>query len=63
LYYGQTRAGFLILIKLPLGYGLNLGTGFSSFWSLREWGLTRIDYADHFSNYELVLTHLEEWND
>jgi hypothetical protein len=38
-----------MLIRLPLGYGLNLGTGFSGFVSLRSWQWAKYDYADHFS--------------
>ena len=55
VYYGSNRRGFrggwLLLIKLGR-YGLNLGTGFTGFCSLRSWEWARYDYADHFSfNY------------
>jgi hypothetical protein len=49
VYFGHNTGGWLILIKLPLGYGLNLGTGFSGYWSLRSWEWARYDFADHFS--------------
>ena len=38
-----------MLIRLPFGYGLNLGTGYSGYWSLRSWAWSKYDYADHFS--------------
>jgi hypothetical protein len=56
VYFGHNTGGWLILIKLPLGYGLNLGTGFSGYWSLRSWEWARYDYADHFS-----YTTLRRW--
>lgn len=49
IYYGHNKGGWLVLIKLPLGYGLNLGTGYSGFYSLRTWQWSKYDYADHFS--------------
>jgi hypothetical protein len=49
IYYGHNKGGWLVLIKLPLGYGLNLGTGFSGSWSIRTWEWAKYDYADHFS--------------
>lgn len=52
VYYGSNRntfgGGWLLLIRLG-SYGLNLGTGFSGYWSLRPWEWARYDYADHFS--------------
>jgi hypothetical protein len=56
VYYGTNwdirGRGRLLLIRLPLGYGLNIGTGFSGFISLRPWEWARYDYADHFSLFE-----------
>ena len=49
LFIGRNKGGWLMLIRLPLGYGLNLGTGFSGYWSVRTWEWSRYDYADHFS--------------
>lgn len=49
IYFGRNNSGWLMLIKLPLGYGLNLGTGFSGSWSIRTWEWAKYDYADHFS--------------
>ena len=49
VYFGRNTSGWLMLIRLPLGYGLNLGTGFSGFYSLRTWEWAKYDYADHFS--------------
>ena len=49
LHYGHNGNGWLLLIRLPLGYGLNLGTGFSGYWSLRSWAWARYDFADHFT--------------
>lgn len=45
---GGNRGGWLVLIRLG-NYGLNLGTGFTGYWSLRSWEWARYDYADHFS--------------
>ncbi len=59
-YWGHNRGGFLMLIRLPFGYGLNLGTGFSGYWSLRTWEWSRYDYADHFTNLEELLDHTQE---
>jgi hypothetical protein len=49
LFIGRNKGGWLMLIRLPLGYGLNLGTGFSGYWSVRTWEWSKYDYADHFS--------------
>jgi hypothetical protein len=49
IYFGRNNSGWLMLLKLPLGYGLNVGTGFSGFYSLRTWEWSKYDYADHFS--------------
>jgi hypothetical protein len=49
VYLGQNSGGWLMLIKLPLGYGLNLGPGFSGYWSIRSWSWSKYDFADHFS--------------
>jgi hypothetical protein len=64
IYYGSNRrgnrGGWLLLIRLG-NYGLNLGTGFSGYWSLRSWEWARYDYADHFS-YEYAPDHyLGRW--
>ena len=48
VYLGTTRTGWLLLVRLPLGYGLNFGTGFSG-WAVRSWDWARYDYADHFT--------------
>ena len=48
VYLGTNSAGWLLLVKLPLGYGLNFGTGFSGL-SVRPWDWARYDYADHFT--------------
>lgn len=52
VYFGSNRnafsGGWLMLIRLGR-YGLNLGPGFSGYWSLRSWEWARYDYADHFS--------------
>jgi hypothetical protein len=49
VYYGRNTGGWVMLIKLPLGYGLNIGTGFTGYWSLRTWSWSKYDFADHFS--------------
>lgn len=49
VYFGRNNSGWLMLIRLPLGYGLNIGTGFSGSWSIRSWEWAKYDYADHFS--------------
>ena len=49
VFFGRNSGGWLMLIRLPFGYGLNIGTGFSGYWSLRSWILSKYDYADHFS--------------
>jgi hypothetical protein len=49
VYFGRNNSGWLMLIRLPLGYGLNVGTGFSGSWSIRTWEWAKYDYADHFS--------------
>jgi hypothetical protein len=52
VYYGSNRnangGGWILLIRLGR-YGLNLGTGFSGYWSLRSWDWARYDYADHYT--------------
>jgi hypothetical protein len=48
IYYGHNKGGWLVLIRLG-GHGLNLGTGFSGYLSLRPWAWAKYDYADHFS--------------
>jgi hypothetical protein len=58
IYFGRSQAGWLLLIKLPLGYGLNLGTGFSGFYSLRQWEMAKYDYADHFIHNRQINTWL-----
>lgn len=50
IFFGRNKGGrWLMLIKLPFGYGLNIGTGFSGYWSIRSWSWSKYDYADHFS--------------
>lgn len=58
IYYGKTKGGWLMLIRLPLGYGLNLGTAFSGFYSLRSWAMAKYDYVDHFIHDRQVNTWL-----
>jgi len=52
VHYGSNRrgnrGGWLLLIRLG-NYGLNLGTGFTGYWSIRSWAWAKYDYADHFS--------------
>lgn len=42
------RKTWVLLVKLPFGYGMNIGTGFSGFFSVRSWDWAKYDYADHF---------------
>jgi hypothetical protein len=58
IYFGRNNCGWLMLIKLPLGYGLNVGTGFSGSWSIRTWEWSKYDYADHFSYKGSFITFL-----
>lgn len=44
---GRNGGGRLFLIPLPFGLGLNIGTGFTGFLSVRAWDWSRYDYADH----------------
>ena len=48
VHYGHNLNGWIMLIRLGR-YGLNLGTGFTGYWSLRSWEWAKYDYGDHFS--------------
>lgn len=48
LHFGAHDGGWMLLIKLGK-YGLNLGSGFSGYWSLRSWEWARYDFTDHFT--------------
>jgi hypothetical protein len=43
----RNESGWLALVPLPLGFGLNIGPGFSGYISLRSWTWARYDHADH----------------
>lgn len=43
----RNSGGWLLLVPLPLGFGLNIGPGFSGFVSVRSWSWARYDHADH----------------
>jgi hypothetical protein len=64
VYYGSNRrwnrGGWLLLIRLG-NYGLNLGTGFTGYWSIRSWEWARYDYADHFSFDYAPDSNLARW--
>lgn len=46
----RNGSGWLLLVPLPLGFGLNIGTGYSSLVSLRSWSWARYDHADHIGD-------------
>jgi hypothetical protein len=46
----RNGSGWLLLVPLPLGFGLNIGTGYSSLVSLRSWSWARYDHADHIEH-------------
>lgn len=52
VYFGTNKDtlgdGWILLVRLPFGYGLNIGTGFSGWAAVRSWDWSRYDYADHF---------------
>ena len=45
--YSHNGSGWLLLAPLPLGFGLNIGPGFTGYISLRAWSWARYDHADH----------------
>jgi hypothetical protein len=45
--YSRNESGWLALVPLPLGFGLNVGPGFTGYISLRSWSWARYDHADH----------------
>jgi hypothetical protein len=57
IHYGRTDGGWLLLVKLPKNKGLNLGTGFSGYYSVRDWYMAKYDYADHF----MCMGHVRAW--
>ena len=57
VHYGRTDGGWLLLVKLPKNKGLNLGTAFSGYYSVRDWYMAKYDYADHF----MCMGHVRAW--
>jgi hypothetical protein len=53
VYFGQVQDGWFMFIRLPLGYGLNIGPGFTGYYSLKAWHLARNDYRMQFSHRSL----------
>lgn len=54
VYYSTHKSefekGWALLVKLPLGYGLNIGTSVGV--SVRSWEWAKYDFADIFSAKE-----------
>lgn len=48
-YLGQVQDGYLMLVRLPLGYGLNIGASYERYLSLKPYEQARNDYRDQFS--------------
>ncbi len=48
--YNRNSGGWVVLVPLPLGFGLNIGTGFTGYVSLRSWSWARYDHADHIGD-------------
>lgn len=48
--YNRNSGGWVALVPLPLGFGLNIGTGFTGYVSLRSWSWARYDHADHIGD-------------
>lgn len=48
--YTRNESGWVVLVPLPLGFGLNIGTGFTGYVSLRSWAWARYDHADHMNS-------------
>ncbi len=46
----RNESGWVVLVPLPLGFGLNIGTGFTGYVSLRSWSWARYDHADHIGD-------------